>query len=360
MGAALAPATVSHLFDAAIAEEIDAATTVGTARMGPQSAIEAWNPVLASLVTGLAMCAVVTVFRWWLGLLLAAAWYLARRLRWRQSAEYLNTLGSESIGTRRQAYFRLLGTTPPAAKEIRVFGLSRWLTERFHEQWRVGIEPTWTLRRSRRSSLAVTLVVLVAVNVLAVLVVADAANTGAIGVETLTLLLQAILGARVMSEPGTVTTFDMVFTAGARTIHGVRRLEARLGTMVGDRTASTGPEVPGRPPERLDTGIRFDDVSFTYPGAGRRVLDHLDLTIEAGTSLALVGENGAGKTTLVRLLAGLVTPSSGTIRADGRDLRDVDVEAWRERLAVVFQNFACFPVSARQRRAGSRWRAPRR
>ena len=195
MGAALAPATVSHLFDAEIAEEIDAATTVGTARMGPQSAIEAWNPVLASLVTGLAMCAVVTVFRWWLGLLLAAAWYLARRLRWRQSTQYLNTLGSESIGTRRQAYFRLLGTTPPAAKEIRVFGLSRWLTERFHEQWLVGIEPTWTLRRSRRSSLAVTLVVLVAVNVLAVLVVADTANTGAIGVGTLTLLLQAILGA---------------------------------------------------------------------------------------------------------------------------------------------------------------------
>ena len=113
-----------------------------------------------------------------------------------------------------------------------------------------------------------------------------------------------------MSEPGTVTTFDMVFTAGSRTIHGVRRLEARLGTMVGDRTARTGPAVPGRPPERLDTGIRFDDVSFTYPGAGRRVLDHLDLTIEAGTSLALVGENGAGKTTLVRLLAGLVTPSA--------------------------------------------------
>ena len=94
--------------------------------------------------------------------------------------------------------------------------------------------------------------------------------------------------------------------------------------------------------------VRFVDVGFTYPSGGRPVYEHLDLTIPAGRSLAIVGRNGAGKTTLVKLLCRLYDPTSGSITVDGHDLRDIDVEAWRERVAVVFQDFVRFELSLRR------------
>jgi len=92
--------------------------------------------------------------------------------------------------------------------------------------------------------------------------------------------------------------------------------------------------------------IRFRDVSFAYPstelGAGPSrppVLEHFDLTIPAGSSIAIVGQNGAGKTTLAKLLCRLYDPQSGAIEADGIDLRDMDVAEWRARITAVFQDF---------------------
>jgi ABC-type multidrug transport system fused ATPase/permease subunit len=84
--------------------------------------------------------------------------------------------------------------------------------------------------------------------------------------------------------------------------------------------------------------IRFRDVTFAYPG-GSPVLDHVDLAIPAGTSLAIVGQNGAGKTTLAKLLCRLYDPQAGAIEIDGLDLRTLDIAAWRSRVAAVFQDF---------------------
>jgi ABC-type multidrug transport system fused ATPase/permease subunit len=92
--------------------------------------------------------------------------------------------------------------------------------------------------------------------------------------------------------------------------------------------------------------IRFRDVSFAYPG-GAQVLDGFDLTIPAGSSLAIVGQNGAGKTTLAKLLCRLYDPQSGAIEIDGIDVRDLDLTEWRTRLAAVFQDFTRFELSLR-------------
>jgi ABC-type multidrug transport system fused ATPase/permease subunit len=92
--------------------------------------------------------------------------------------------------------------------------------------------------------------------------------------------------------------------------------------------------------------IRFRDVTFAYPG-GTPVLDRFDLTIPAGTSLAIVGQNGAGKTTLAKLLCRLYDPHSGAIEADGVDLRDFDLRSWRRRITAVFQDFIRFERSLR-------------
>jgi len=91
--------------------------------------------------------------------------------------------------------------------------------------------------------------------------------------------------------------------------------------------------------------IRLRDVSFAYPAGGKsadsssNVLEHFDLTIPAGSSLAIVGQNGAGKTTIAKLLCRLYDPQSGAIEIDGVDIRDFDLASWRSRITAVFQDF---------------------
>ena len=93
--------------------------------------------------------------------------------------------------------------------------------------------------------------------------------------------------------------------------------------------------------------IRFRNVTFAYPGTDAAVLKNFELTIPAGSSLAIVGQNGAGKTTLAKLLCRLYDPQSGAIEIDGTDLRDLNVEDWRDRVTAVFQDFTRFELSVR-------------
>jgi ATP-binding cassette, subfamily B, bacterial len=94
--------------------------------------------------------------------------------------------------------------------------------------------------------------------------------------------------------------------------------------------------------------VRFSQVRFQYPGAERPVFSALDLVIPAGQSTALVGINGAGKTTLVKLLARLHDPTSGHILVDGTDLTELDPAGWQRQVAVVFQDFAHYPLTLRE------------
>jgi ABC-type multidrug transport system fused ATPase/permease subunit len=94
-----------------------------------------------------------------------------------------------------------------------------------------------------------------------------------------------------------------------------------------------------RPADRMPAReIRLRDVTFSYPG-GPAVLEHFDLTIPAGSSLAIVGQNGAGKTTIAKLLCRLYDPEAGAIEVDGTELRAFDLSSWRSRVTAVFQDF---------------------
>jgi ABC-type multidrug transport system fused ATPase/permease subunit len=105
----------------------------------------------------------------------------------------------------------------------------------------------------------------------------------------------------------------------------------------------------GRPASTMPArAIRFRNVTFGYPGGSGPVLDGFDVTIPAGSSLAIVGQNGAGKTTLAKLLCRLYDPQSGTIEIDGTDLRELDLGGWRSRLTAVFQDFVRFELSVRE------------
>ena len=137
---------------------------------------------------------------------------------------------------------------------------------------------------------------------------------------------------------------------------GRRRAAARAGDGAGRRAARPA---TARPPALPAREIRFRDVTFAYPG-GAPVLDHFDLTIPAGSSLAIVGQNGAGKTTLAKLLCRLYDPQSGAIEIDGVDLRELSTRRRGARASTaVFQDFIRFELPLRDNVAPAR-RARRR
>ncbi|NUR95319.1 MAG: ABC transporter ATP-binding protein, partial [Kribbellaceae bacterium] len=101
-------------------------------------------------------------------------------------------------------------------------------------------------------------------------------------------------------------------------------------------------------PERITEGIELRDVGFAYPGSESAVLSGINLTVPAGSAVALVGENGAGKTTLVKLLARMYDPTTGRILVDGVDLATIQPDAWRSQLSAGFQDFVKFEFTARE------------
>jgi ABC-type multidrug transport system fused ATPase/permease subunit len=94
--------------------------------------------------------------------------------------------------------------------------------------------------------------------------------------------------------------------------------------------------------------IRFRSLTFGYPSSDAPVLEGFDLTIPAGSSLAIVGRNGSGKTTLAKLLCRLYDPQSGAIEVDGVDLRRLELAGWRDRVTAVFQDFTRFELPLRE------------
>lgn len=108
------------------------------------------------------------------------------------------------------------------------------------------------------------------------------------------------------------------------------------------RSAAPASEGDGVP------GITMIDVAFTYPGARQPAVEGINLRIEPGDTVVIVGDNGAGKTTLAKLLCGLYVPSEGRILWNGQDYRLIDLDAFRREVAVVFQDFARFPATLRE------------
>ena len=147
---------------------------------------------------------------------------------------------------------------------------------------------------------------------------------------------------------GQMTMYLMLFRQGQSAVSAI--LSAIGGMYEDNLYLSTLYEYLETPTSRSDAtgirgpkpedGIRFEGVSFTYPGASQAALKNIDLHIHPGESLALVGENGSGKTTLIKLLTRLYLPDEGRILLDGMDLKDWEEIALRQRIGVIFQDFS--------------------
>ena len=308
----------------------------GLQMWGPGSACAATFALLARYVQLIGYLVLIGwVFSWVaaLGVALAVAWFrYGERGGLRRYVKARLELGRQED---KVEYVRHLAIQPPAGKEIRVFGLHDWLRDQMRAAYHDWFGPMWAARRSIYLRPGLRIAAFGVVIFAAVFAFTGASAVGRLTLTAFVLVMQASIGALRLSE--FYPEADLQTSIGSETYRAVERFGDRIAAEDGARGGTTVPESIGE--------IRFEGVTFGYPGQERPVLDRLDLTIRAGCCTALVGLNGAGKTTLVKLLARLYEPQAGVILIDGVDIRSVDLAGLRSRLAVIFQDFIRYEAS---------------
>jgi ATP-binding cassette, subfamily B, bacterial len=228
-----------------------------------------------------------------------------------------------------------LATTAPPGKEVRVTRIGARLVAERRRAWERWYGPVARARRLSAVWHALAWALFGAAYVAAVVFVASVVRAGP-GAVLLVLAAGARLSAYVGGTVGEIGFLRGIWLEGSKRLAWLEDYAAAQAA-AGDAPA----------PERLAEGVRFEHVSFTYPGTDRLVLDDVNLQLAPGSVVALVGENGAGKTTLVKLLARLYQPTSGRILVDGVELARMAPEQWRARLSGAFQDFFRFEFKLR-------------
>jgi len=334
----LRPTQVTHLDDPHVQDVYgrsfeEARTPVS---LGPTHAgwilSEAVSLVSSAILVGL-------LYQWWLPPVLMASTIAVLLYYMRVNEGEDDIWAGRTEGQRQATYVFDLGMLS-GAKEIRVFGLSGWLTDRYRALRHAAMAPVWR-KRWRHLPINVGLTLPhVAVYVGAIALVVREAYLGRLPLSSVVALTPAIFGMSVGFDPWLVGQVRKAASA----LRSLQELPQVIGRDHAE-PAGTPADLHAAPRE----AIRFDHVSFRYPGAERDVLLDVDLTIRAGEALALVGINGAGKSTLVKLLAGCYRPTAGRVLVDGVDLATVDattLQAWQRRVAAIVQDFIQFPLPA--------------
>ncbi len=274
-----------------------------------------------------AMLYALSTAHWAIPLVLLAGSLYAIRRGMQVEQAFIDIVVRQTALRRRRDYWRNVLTERGPAAEVRLFGLgqhfvSSWrkLTDRILGEIEAGF---------RRVAVPLELMpelVVAALSGFALLILILVAARGEITVGALVALIyiteQYLTHVRNM---GWRLRDLQEFFAKFQYLH--RFLEMQGEERIGGTTA----------PSKMSVGIRFEGVSFTYPGSNAPALRSIDTHIRPNERIALVGENGAGKSTLTKLLLGLYTPTDGRITVDGADLLDMSPESWRKRVAAVFQ-----------------------
>ena len=328
--ACVRPPGMGHLEDPALTSDLTVARDFDLGMTGPPLSIsmDFIASGMVEMIGGVASAVILFRYAWWAPIVLLGAW-LATHWLLRESAIWRDRNTEEVRGAQRDAdYAYRLAVDPPASKELRLFGLTQWTIERFIARRTRLHELQYAATRLRERPVIWSMLLVVSANVLVFFMLANAAANGRISLGEAVVYVQCAIGVSMIAFGG----FSWALDGAAAPVAAVLRLESAMrpkGALPsGNRSADAKPA----------REIHLRDVSFAYPG-GAPVLEHFDLTIPAGSSLAIVGQNGAGKTTIAKLLCRLYDPQSGAIEIDGLDLREFDLESWRSRVAAVFQDF---------------------
>jgi ABC-type multidrug transport system fused ATPase/permease subunit len=263
---------------------------------------------------------------------IASLWTAKRAEAVRQRA-----LDLAAANMRRGRHFFEIATSAGASKEMRVFGLEDEVLCRHRKEW---LAVDRRLDRAAAVGLLTTLVgwlVFAAGYLAAMFFVTRLAVAGraSLGQVVLAAILLGQANNQVAQAAGTVNALAQM-----------TELAQRYLWIAEYRTPTTLPIDSVPVPSRIERSIDFRSVSFRYPGREAYALRDVDLTILAGSTVALVGENGAGKSTFVKLLCRLYAPSSGAIEVDGIQLDSFDVSEWRAQTTGAFQDFVRFELLA--------------
>ena len=343
--ACVRPPGMGHLENPKLTADLTAARDFDLGITGPPLAIsmDFIAGGLVELLGGLASAVVVAGYKWWAALLLAGSWVATHWLL-RESAIWRDRNTDEVRQAQRHAdYSYRLAVEPPSAKELRLFGLADWIVERFRSRRRHLFELRWEATRLRQRPVVWSILLVLAANTIVFWSMAAAALDGHLPLARLVTFAGAVIGTSMIAFGGLSWALD----GTAAPISAVLRLRgsmAKEGALLSGRESAEG--MPARE-------IRFRNVTFAYPNGSEPVLEGFDLTIPAGSSLAIVGQNGAGKTTIAKLLCRLYDPQQGVIEVDGRDIHTLDINAWRTRVTAVFQDFIRFELPLRDNVAPS-------
>ncbi len=232
-------------------------------------------------------------------------------------------------------YLRFVGASDKTAKEVQMFGLAPWLTERYRALSQRFYEENRSLS-IRRGAVSAVLSILGTVGYYAAYVI---------------ILLNAVRGEITI---GMLTFLAASFGRGRDLIQNLllsasnvyeQALYLRdLFVFLDMRPTIYSPPNARPVPAKIQTGFVFEDVGFRYPGSENWAVRNVDLVLEPGERVALVGENGAGKTTITKLMARLYDPTEGRITLDGVDLREYDLVSLRHAIGVIFQDFVRYDM----------------
>jgi len=328
--ACLSPPGMGHLEDPKLTGDLTVARDFDLGMTAPPLSIsmDFIANGMVEMVGGVASAIILVAYAWWAPIVLLGAW-LATHWLLRESAIWHDRNTDEVRAAQRDAeYAYRLAVDPPASKELRLFGLSGWTLDRFIARRTRLHDLQYAATRLRERPLAWSLLLVVSANIFVFWSIATAVADARISLAEAVVFVQSAVGVSMVAFGG----FSWALDSSAAPVAAVMRLGPAM--RVAGALPSGTQSAAGTPARE----IRFRDVAFAYPG-GQRVLERFDLTIPAGSSLAIVGQNGAGKTTLAKLLCRLYDPQAGAIEVDGVDVRTFDLASWRSRIAAVFQDF---------------------
>ncbi|HKE66800.1 MAG TPA: ATP-binding cassette domain-containing protein [Micromonosporaceae bacterium] len=347
--AAVGPPGVGHLEDSGLAKDMITAREFDLGMHGPPLSLsmDFIADGFVTLLSGLACSVVLFGFAWWAPFVLAGAW-LATHWLLRESGVWRDRNTDEVRSAQQEAnYAYQLAVEAPAAKEVRLFGLADWVIARFTARRRQMHDLQYEATRLREKSVLASLVIVLAGNAAVFAALGLSLAGGRISLGAAVAFAQAAIGTSSIAFGGLNWALDGA-AAPVKAVATLLPAMAAAGALgpppatAADRMVSESAlsALPARE-------IRVRNLTFAYPGSDVDVLRGFDLTIPAGSSLAIVGRNGAGKTTLAKLLCRLYDPRHGSIEVDGIDIRLFDVTAWRSRITAVFQDFVRFELPLR-------------
>ncbi len=301
--------------------------------------IQAIGRLVQQAITTLTLSVSIMLFSPWLMLLLIAGVVPAFL-----GESHFAFLGYEKnfrqTPVRRQLdYLRILGGSKEAAKELKLFGLRNFLRDRFTKLSNDIYDENVDLSRRKLIAGSMLSTVGTAGYYGAYVFVIWRTLAGALTIGSLTFLAGAIQQAS--------SNIEQIFSTLAAIGDQALFLTDLLAFFEMRPTIQSKPNALPIP-RPIRRGIEFRNVSFSYPGNARLILDQINFTLHTGERLALIGENGQGKTTIVKLITRLYDPTGGEILLDGVDLREYEIDDLHREIGVIFQDFMRYEMTARE------------